>query len=80
MQIQNAQKSGRYPEKQDRERGFQLRSDRARRQLVVVLVVPVVVPVREIHVVHVGRVVRVLRTRPVPMGVVGATSVSMAIS
>ena len=78
--MRNAQKSGQLPEKQDRKRGSQLRSNWARRQLVVVLIVPVVVPVREVHVVHVGRVVRVLRARPVPMGVVGATSVSMAIS
>ena len=51
----------------------QLRTDWARRQLVVVLTAPDVVPVREVHVAHDGRVVRVLRARPVPMGVVGAT-------
>ncbi len=48
--------------------------------MIVVLMVPIVVTVREVNAVHVGTVVRVLSGRKLPMSVIGAADVLMAIS
>ena len=68
MPMKIAPKSGQH-HKKDRERGFQLRTDRAYGNLVVVLMIPIVVSVREVNIMHFVWVVPVLGTRPVPMRV-----------